>query len=85
MRPTYEHVLGKRYRPKKRYPKLLMREVIPTRVYYDYPRRLPWEPIDPHAVKHKYVEFVFMHESKQVTERYDWYAFFRYFEKVEDA
>lgn len=50
MRPTYEHVLGKRYRPKKRYPKLLMREVIPIKVYYDYPRRLPWEPVDPHAV-----------------------------------
>lgn len=81
MKPIYDHIIGQRYTVKPKYSRLPMKEVFPTRVYYDFPRVLPWEKRQGIPLKNKYVEFTFIHEGREITERFSYYAFFTKFER----
>lgn len=81
MKPIYDHIIGQRYTLKPRYSRLPMKEVYPTRVYYDLPRILPWETRKGMPLQKKFVEFTFTHEGREVTERFPYYAFLTKFER----
>lgn len=81
MKPDYSSIIGKRFIPKKRYPRILMKEVYPTRVFYDFPRALPWEKAPDIPLRVKFVEFTFIHEGRVEKERYTYYSFFTHFER----
>lgn len=83
MRPTYSNVIRQPFRAKKGKPEEKLGIIIPTRVYYDKPKRLPWEPVETDPVTNKYVEFAFLYNGVTRTDRYSWYKFFTIFERID--
>lgn len=83
MKPDYSHLIGHKFRPKSRYPEILIAELVVLRIYYDYPPRLPWIQPKGVQVKNKYVEYQYLFEGRLVTDRRSWYGFFTHFEKID--
>lgn len=83
MKPDYSQLIGHKFRPKARYPEILIAELTVLRVFYDYPPRLPWEKPTGVAVMNKYIEFEYLFENRIVRDRRTWYNFFTVFEKIE--
>lgn len=82
MKPDYSQLIGHTFRPKARYPEILIKELVVTQVSYEYPPRLPWEKPPRINVKNKYISYTYLYEGRQVSDRMTWYGFFTKFEKI---